>query len=75
MIVPLRCPLCDRMRAYNGRGRCRCGAYLVDHLGNPMYFAPDDLVFLHNGRDQWEGMTTPATSALVGIQRSNEARF
>lgn len=38
MQVALRCPECGRCRVYNGRGRCRCGAYLIDHTGHPFIY-------------------------------------
>lgn len=29
--VTIECPECHRGCVYNGRGRCLCGAYLIDH--------------------------------------------
>lgn len=37
MIVAVECPECGRGFAVNGRGQCRCGAYLVHHSEGAMW--------------------------------------
>jgi hypothetical protein len=40
----VRCPECDRGFVINGRGRCRCGAYLVHHTPRAYLTDHDDLL-------------------------------
>jgi len=38
--VALRCPDCGYWRVYMGRGRCRCGSYLIHHTGRSVTLDP-----------------------------------
>ena len=39
--VALKCPDCERLTTYNGRGRCRCGSYLIHHFKGSVYIDPE----------------------------------
>jgi hypothetical protein len=51
--VAVQCPECGRFFVVNGRGVCRCGAYLVHHAGKSFtlrerrYFSRDDRQWIH----------------------------
>ena len=43
----LQCPDCRRKdprtgwKVYNGRGRCRCGSYLIHHFSGSVFIDPE----------------------------------
>ena len=39
--VALKCPDCGRLTTYNGRGRCRCGSYLIHHFSGSVFIDPE----------------------------------
>ena len=45
--VVLQCPDCKKLdkrtgnKVYNGRGKCRCGSYLVHHFAGLLYADPE----------------------------------
>lgn len=45
-VVALQCPECRRCAAYNGRGACICGAYLVSHTGKPFVLRERTYLFV-----------------------------
>lgn len=47
--VTVDCPECRRCFVVNGRGRCRCGAYLIDHIGRgkAKYIFDPERTYLH----------------------------
>ncbi len=40
--VAVVCPDCQRWFVVNGRGRCRCGSYLIHHIGKAKVIDPTD---------------------------------
>ena len=48
--VTLVCPDCGRHTVFNGRGRCQCGTFLVDHWEGmahyPLYLPYDGRVYI-----------------------------
>ncbi len=47
--VALECPECGRATTFNGRGRCRCGAYLVHHMGKSFPITTPDRTYVWVG--------------------------
>jgi len=44
--VVVTCPECNYSKVINGRGRCRCGAYLIHHQKTPKYFTDEERVYV-----------------------------
>lgn len=61
MMVALTCPECKRQQVFSGRGRCRCGAYLIHHFNRRMCL-PDGRVYAW-AEEKWERVNTPAELA------------
>ena len=61
--ISLTCPVCGYTKVYNGHGRCRCGAYLIDHWkgmqqkrGLPI---PTGAVYGHLLEGGWKRLDSP----------------
>lgn len=46
MFVTIKCPDCGYHKVVNGRGRCRCGTYLINHFADKSIFLPDGRVWV-----------------------------
>ena len=52
--VTVKCPDCERQTVFNGRGRCRCGTYLVHHFEGHSMLLPDLRTWIRQPDDTWQ---------------------
>ena len=46
--VALTCPECGYLKTYNGRGKCRCGVYLIHHATGSVLLTGKGRVWVMN---------------------------
>jgi hypothetical protein len=57
--IVVSCPECKRDACINGRGKCRCGAYLVHH-SRGSFTMPDRTWFWDEGASEWFAPWVPS---------------